>query len=30
MGVRAILTYQPCTDDACLSATSKQIEFASP
>jgi hypothetical protein len=29
-GVRATLTYQPCTEDACLPATSKQIELAAP
>jgi uncharacterized protein YyaL (SSP411 family) len=29
-GVRATLTYQPCTEDACLSATSKSIELAAP
>ena len=26
--LRLILTYQPCTEDACLSATSKQIEVS--
>jgi hypothetical protein len=29
-GLRAVLTYQPCTDDACLSATSKIIELPAP
>jgi uncharacterized protein YyaL (SSP411 family) len=29
-GMRATLSYQPCTEDACLVATSKQIEFAAP
>jgi len=28
--VRATLTYQPCTDDACLSATSKVVETMAP
>lgn len=28
--VRVTLTYQPCTEDACLPATSKQIEFTAP
>jgi uncharacterized protein YyaL (SSP411 family) len=30
MGVRATLTYQPCTEDACLSAVTKSIELAAP
>jgi hypothetical protein len=29
-GIRATLSYQPCTEDACLSATSKSIEVAAP
>jgi hypothetical protein len=29
-GVRATLTYQPCTEDACLPATTKQLEFVAP
>jgi hypothetical protein len=28
--VRAVLTYQPCTEDACLAATSKAIELMAP
>ena len=26
--LRAVLTYQPCTDDACLPATSKGLEIS--
>lgn len=29
-GVRATLSYQPCTEDACLVAANKQVEFAAP
>jgi hypothetical protein len=29
-GIRATLSYQPCTEDACLAATSKSIELAAP
>jgi hypothetical protein len=28
--LRVSITYQPCTDDACLSATSKEIKIISP
>jgi uncharacterized protein YyaL (SSP411 family) len=29
-GLKAALTYQPCTEDACLSATTRQLETVAP